>query len=214
MPIKFRWPSNINGFRINSVLTWSQSTNSDLPAEYQRVKGFKFSSNTYYKITNFHLRGSDSISFTFSVNKACNVLGCYISATADDNYSLYISSSAGAKYLRYDGVTYDSYFSSTNFGKKFKVVISPTGTQGLPIDSQITPSDFESNVDFCIGTTAENATSSKFDGNLEGNIIVKNRLKLIPCERISDGVLGYYDTYTQNFYEPIGSAPISLGYII
>ena len=49
-------------------------------------------------------------------------------------------------------------------------------------------------------------------GDIIGNVIVDGRLKLIPCERLSDNVLGYYDAVSGTFYEPTGGAPISLGY--
>ena len=183
----------------------------ELPDGYQRQIGFELSAGTYYRVPGFHLRGSDTVRISFSVDKACNVFGCYTSNDATDNYSLYASTSSGAKYLRYDGDTYNSYIPSSRFGERFDVVITPNGTTGMPTDSVMTPATFESVADLCIGTTAPSATSSKLDGNIWGNFVVDNRLTLIPVKRLADDALGYYDPDSDTLYEPIGSAPASLG---
>ena len=83
----------------------------------------------------------------------------------------------------------------------------------MPTDSVITPEDFTSPADLCVGTTSPSGTSAKFNGKLYGKFIVDGRLKLVPCERISDGALGYFDMKSKAFFEPIGKAPVSLGYV-
>lgn len=181
-----------------------------LPSDYRRVAGFEFNANTYYLIEGFKLTGNDTVRISFSVDKACNVFGCYTTNDATDNYSLYASTASGAKYLRYDGTVYNSQVPSSRLGERLDVVITPTGTTGLPNDSEMTPVEFTASADLCVGVTSPGATSSKLDGNIWGDVIVEGRLKLIPCERLSDGTLGYYDTYTGTFYEPIGSAPTEI----
>lgn len=201
----------LKGDVLGLLMAWgthfSESGGGELPSEYRRAKGFTFSGSTYYLITGFKLRGSDTIRFSFSVTKSCNVFGCYTNTIADDNFSLYASTSSGAKYLRYDGDTYNSFIPNSQLGERIDVVIAPTGTSGMPVDSVITPVEFETSVDLCIGTTGASASSAKLNGNIWGNFVVDGRLKLIPCERVSDGVLGYYDTHSETFYEPAGSAP-------
>ena len=187
------------------------AVDDELPSGYERQIGFGFAASTYYLISGFHLRGSDPVRFSFSADKACNVFGCYTTNSATDNYSLYASTSNGGKYLRYDGATYNSYIPSAQIGERLDVVITPTGTTGMPTDSVITPAEFEATVDLCIGTTSTSASSSKLDGNIWGNFEVDGRLTLIPCKRLSDDALGYYDPDSDTFYEPIGSAPTSLG---
>ena len=186
---------------------------NDLPAAYKRLQGFEFAASTYYQITDFKLQGSDTVRISFSVDKACNVFGCYTTTSASDNYSLYASTSSGAKYLRYNGGTYKSYFANADLGERFDVVITSTGSSGMPSgqDDTWTQASFTASANLCIGTTSTGATSSKLDGKIWGSIIVDGRLKLIPCKRLSDNVLGYYDTYSETFYEPTGSAPTSLG---
>lgn len=200
----------LQGDVLGLLTSWGKhfsESGGELPDGYRRVKGFVFDSSTYYLITGFKLRGSDTIRLSFSVTKSCNVFGCYTNTTADDNYSLYASTSSGAKYLRYDGDTYNSYIPNSQLDERQDVVITPTGTSGMPTDSVITPVEFETSVDLCIGTTGTSATSAKLSGNIWGNFVVDGRLKLIPCERVSDGELGYYDTHSETFYEPVGSAP-------
>lgn len=189
-----------------------QLVDSELPSEYKRIIGMEFSAATYYKISGFHLRGSDTVRISFSVDRACNVFGCYTDNAATDNYSLYMSTTSNAKYLRYDGDVYNSYIPSAQFGTRYDVVITPNGTTGMPDDSTITPATFESVAELCVGTTSISASSSKLDGCIWGNFEIDGRLKLIPCERTSDNVLGYYDTVDGTFYEPIGSSPVSIGY--
>lgn len=184
---------------------------SELPVGYRRVLGYACDNDVLWQITDFHLRGSDTVRISFSITAACNVFGCYQSTTATDNYDLYVSTSSGAKYLRYGDGTYLSYWSSDDLGQRFDVVFSPTGTTGMPQDSTWSPKTFESANDFLVGATTLTGSSAKLKGNLYGNIIVDGRLKLIPCERVSDGVLGYFDTYSQTFYEPQGTGT-SLGY--
>lgn len=187
------------------------SAEPELPAEYKRLIGFTFNNNAYFEITGFKLRGSDTLRFSFKAtgNNACNVLGAYDGASEQSNYSLYVGSASNAKYLRYNGGTYSSRIV---FDEQYNVVLTPTGSSGMLADSQWTEQEFESAVNLCIGTTSPSATSSKMVGDIPGEIVVDGRLKLIPSERISDNALGYYDTYSETFYEPAGDGLISMGY--
>ena len=186
----------------------------ELQSGYKRVLGFQCANNAMWQITGFKLRGSDTVRISFSVTQACNVFGCYQGTDANDNYDLYVSTTAGSKYLRYGSGTYLSYWSSADLGERFDVVFTPTGTSGMPQDSTWTEKTFESENDMLIGSTTTTGSSSKLRGNLYGNIVVDGRLKLIPCERVSDGVLGYYDTFSETFYEPYTgfTGAVSLGY--
>lgn len=186
----------------------------ELPAAYKRVLGFSCDNNALWEITGFQLKGSDTVRISFSINAACNVFGCYQGASANDNYDLYASVSPWSKYFRYADGTYLSYFSPENVGKRFDVVYTPNGSQGMPQDSTWTPKTFTSANDLLIGSTTLTGASSKLKGNLYGSFVVDERLKLIPCERVSDGVLGYYDTYGATFYEPYEGfdGAVSLGY--
>lgn len=189
------------------------AVDDELPSGYKRQIGFVFAASTYYLISGFHLRGSDTVRLSFSADKSCSVFGCFTANSATDNYSLFASTSSGSKYLRYDGAAYNSYIPPAQAGERIDVVITPTGTSGMPTDSVITPAMFEATADLCIGTTSASAAYSSFklDGNIWGNFVVDGRLTLIPCERLSDNVLGYYDIDSDTFYKPIGSAPTSLG---
>lgn len=184
----------------------------ELPNGYKRILGLTFNNNVYYDITGFKMRGSDTLRVSFKCSMsapACNVLGAYDGSSSQTNYSLYLSNLATSKYLRYNG---NGYRSDVDSNKQYDVVITPTGSIGMKSDSVWTEKTFESTEDLCIGTTLATATSSKMVGDIIGNVIVDGRLKLIPCERISDNTLGYYDTIGEAFYEPTGTGVVSMGY--
>ena len=186
----------------------------ELPSAYKRVLGFTCDNNAMWQISGFKLKGSDTVRISFSVLAACNVFGCYQGTEATDNYDLYASITSGSKYFRYGNGTYLSYFSTGNLGRRFDVVFTPTGSTGMPEDSTWSAATFESANDLLIGSTTTTGTSSKLKGNLYGDFIVDGRLHLIPCERVSDNVLGYYDTVGETFYEPYTGfdGAVSLGY--
>lgn len=180
-----------------------------LPDDYEQVNGFAFDSDCYFAITGLKLKGSDTVQFSMIPRAACNVFGCYTTTDATDNYSLYVSTANNAKYLRYNGGTYKSKFASADLGKRYDISITPTGSHGFPEGQDDTwiEAAFEAQVDMCIGTTATNASSAKFKGDIIGAFTVDGRFNGIPCKRKADDVLGYYDTVTGTFFEPSYGAP-------
>lgn len=186
----------------------------ELPTGYKRVLGFSCNNNAMWEVPDFHLRGSDTVRISFSISAACNVFGCYQGTDANDNYDLYASVTSGSKYFRYANGTYLSYWSSSNLNKRFDVVYTPSGSSGMPEDSTWSPKTFEAANNMLIGSTTLTGSSAKMKGSFFGNIEVDGRLKLIPCERLSDNVLGYYDTYSETFIEPYSGydGAVSLGY--
>ena len=192
----------------NGVLSY---VDTELPIGYRRILGVSMNNNCYY-LTTLYPTGADTLKFSYewtNVNTACNVLGCYTTASAQDNLSLYISNSSSAKYLRYNGGIYYSY-SLAN--KRYDVQITPTGSIGMETEDTWEQKTFTCSVPLCIGITGATATSAKFVGNLYGNVELVGVTKFIPCERASDGEIGYYDTANETFIEPTGTRPTSLGY--
>jgi hypothetical protein len=176
---------------------------------YQRLNGLTFNNNAYYRITGFKMRGSDTLRFSFKCtlsSPACNVCGAYDGASASTNYSLYLAAT-NSQYLRYNGASYNS---KAVQNKTYSVILTPTGSSGMEVDSTWTEKTFESSGDFCVGTTSPTATSSKMVGDIIGSVVVDGRLELIPVKRLSDSKLGYYDTISRTFYGPIGGTPESL----
>ena len=161
-------------------------------------------SDCYFVITDFRLKGSDTLRFSFSATKACNVLGCYTDNDAQTNYSMYATTTSGGKYIRYNGGTANSYIVAN---ERYDMVITPTGATGLPTVSTWTQKDFDCVSDFCVGTTSPSATSAKLSGTLYGDVIVDGRLHLVPVKRDSDDVIGYYDLENDTFYEPTTGTP-------
>ena len=186
-----------------------QMVDDELPAGYKRVLGFSMNNNAYWEIADFPLYGSDTLRFAFEATDACNVIGAYSGSASGNNYSLYVSTSSN--YLRYKSGAYNS---AINFDTRYDVEITPTGSNGMKTDSSWTAQTFTTPTNLCIGTTATSASSAKLKGKLYGNIEVVGRAKFVPCERVSDNVLGYYDTYSETFYEPYTGydGAVSLGY--
>ena len=183
-----------------------------LPNTYRRVLGFTLNNNAYWKIDGVTLNGNDTVRISFSISASCNVFGCYSSASATNNFSLYATTTSGSKYLRYGNGTYLSYFSSSNLNRRFDVVMSGTGTSGMPTDASWTQLSFTGTESFCIGSTSTTATSSKLVGSIYDDVAVDGKFYGIPCERISDNKLGYYDVISETFFQPTGSGVVSLGY--
>lgn len=180
-----------------------------LPTGYKRVQGFSVNDDCYWRLTDFKLNGSDTLRFAFSVTAACNVIGAYSGSASGNNLSLYVAISGTGKYLRYKDGAYNSVIDTDT---RYDVAITPTGSVGMKTDSTWDELSFTTTTDFCIGTTSTSTSSAKLKGSLFGNITVDGRLDLVPCERISDGVLGYYDLVGESFYAPTSGTPTSLGY--
>ena len=76
----------------------------------------------------------------------------------------------------------------------------------------ITPEEFITPANAYIGMLP-NSSSPAYTGSIIGNVLVGTRLKYIPCERESDGVVGYYEAVNGVFLEPTGTgAPVAGSY--
>lgn len=166
-----------------------------LPEGYNRAPGLTLK-NARYVITGFFLTGENTLRFRAG-GASGNWIGAYNDASADDNFSFYGTTSATAKYARYNGQVGGS---SIVIGTWYDVEISPTGVSGIRNPSTFTPATFTCSTPLCIGATSPTGTAAP-NVSFEGHIDIPGRLRLIPCERVSDGVLGWHDG--TNFYEPI-----------
>ena len=172
-----------------------------LPSDYRELSGIDFDSNVWYN-TGEYIYGSDTVRISFKATKSCNVFGCYSSASAQDNYSLYVSTSSSGAYLRYNGGTYNSYITTNT---RYDAIITPTGSQGMKVNTTWNAKTFTTSKPFLIGSTSTGATSSKFDGIIYGSIIIDDRLTFIPVEQISTGKIGYFLLEKELFFENQGS---------
>ena len=163
--------------------------------DYTAIEGIVMA-KARYVITDFYLTGADTLRFSA---KGANSgwLGCFTSTDATDNYSFYASSNATAKYARYNGQTGGS--SVTNSYKIHSVVMTPDGITGIRNPTEWTPSTFTASSPLTIGALSPTQTTSS-SVTFIGNIVVDGRLKLMPCVRNSDGVIGWRNGTT--FYEP------------
>lgn len=185
------------------------TSGGELPDGYKQVKSLTMDNNCYYEIEDFFLKGSDTIKFACSITNACNIIGAYSGSGSGANYSVY-GTTLGGSYLRYCSGTYNSKFIA---GKRYDITLTPTGSHGMELESTWDELEFTTTKQFCIGTTSPTvATSAKMRGTFYGSVIVEDadglRFKGIPCIRQSDDAVGYYDTVSQKFYEPIGTNPV------
>lgn len=173
-------------------------------AGYRVLKGIVMNADTYYQIPGFKLKGSDTLRLSFTPRATCNVAGCYTSASAQNNYSVYVSADNNAKYMRYAG---GAYYSGVALNLRHDVVVTPTGSFGFARNGTWEEKTFVGSSDFCIGTTSPSVTSLKFEGIMHGAVIVDQRARFVPCERLSDHAIGYYETKTGVFFAPEMGSP-------
>lgn len=191
----------------NGVL---KMVDDELPAGYKRIESIGFDGNFHY-ITNETLFGSDEITITLGDTSTGgqNVFGSYSGTSAGTkNYSLYIygGGANNSSYLRYGETLYRPKYGS---GKR-TLVYGPNGSSGFSTDVSMTPEEFETDDVAWIGMLP-NSSSPHFTGTIVGNILIGNRLKYIPCERVSDGTIGYYEPNTSVFLEPAGNGTPTKG---
>lgn len=182
----------------------------ELPAGYKRLLGITFDGNIRY-VTGEALTGDDDVTMTLNniSSSGKNLFGSYNGAN-DKNFSMYIyGSSSSGSYFRYGDQLKRPKYGGT--GQR-TITFGKSGTSGFADDSDVTPDEFTTPANTYIGMLP-NSTSAAFSGDIVGSILVSNRLEWIPCERESDGVIGYYERFNGNFIAPTGSGtPVSLGY--
>ena len=185
---------------------------TELPVGYKRLKDIIFDGEVYY-VTDTYLTGADTTTFTINATEGNrNVLGCYTGSSVGNNLSFYLSTGNAGNYVRYKDGLYRPVLASNKLNTDLTLSIGPTGTTGFDTDATWTELEFVSPALFYIGWLT-NATSSKFKGSFKGNITVSNRATLIPCERTSDGAIGYYNINDNVFFENQGTGtPTTSGY--
>lgn len=214
------WPSAVGSDELVAIsfdgvcITYGNDTGLGyawvVPEGYRRCTGVNFDGNCWFE-TDIYLQGSDTLRFAFKATKACNVLGCYTDTSAQNNYSVYASTTSGAKYLRYNGGTYLSAISTNT---RYDIEITPTGATGFGSASTWTQQTFTASSKMIIGTTSRTATSAKLTGVLYGDVEVEGRGYYVPLEKISDSSIVYYDVVSGNMYANLGSGtPTALGYV-
>lgn len=184
----------------------------ELPTGYKRLIGIDFDGEIYYE-TGEALTGDDDVTMTLADTSTTgqNVFGSYNGTAAGiKNFSLFIygGGSSSNSYFRYG-----SQLLRPRFGTGERTItFGKSGTDGFATDATATPDEFTTPANAYIGMLP-NSTSPEYTGSIIGNILIGTRLKYIPVERESDGVIGYYERVNGNFIEPTGNGtPVSLGY--
>ena len=181
----------------------------ELPSGYKRLLGITFDGNLRYE-TGEALMGSDEVTMTLDklASTGKNVFGSYNGAN-DKNFSLYIYGSTNGSYFRYGDQLKRPKYGGT--GQR-TITFGKSGTSGFAENSTVDPDEFTTPANTYIGMLP-NSSSAAFTGDIIGSITVSNRLEWIPCERESDGAIGYYERVNGNFIAPTGDGtPASLGY--
>lgn len=185
----------------------------ELPRNYRRVDYIQGDGDLYYD-TGEKLYGSDTITLTLSGTSSAgqNIIGAYAGTTEGIyNFSLFIygAGSSSNSYYRHGMGTNASDLMRPRYGTgKRTITLTATGTTGFLTDASSPDStqEFTTTSD-CWIFALPNSSSAKFTGRINGNIEIGNRLKYIPCERVSDGAVGYYEVYTKKFLEPQDGTP-------
>lgn len=188
-----------------------KAVDDELPVGYRRIASITFGGSTYYD-TGEKLYGSDIVTITIAdfVSNGQNLFGCYSGTGSDDiNFSMYIYGTAtGQAYWRYGQTLYRPVLGGTT---ERTISFGAGGTTGFKTDVTYNAVEFETTSNARIGALP-NSSSSKYDGTIKGTITIGTRLKYIPCIRISDGAIGYYETVKGVFIEPQGTAPVAGAY--
>ena len=188
----------------------------ELPLAYKRITGIKFDGDFWYN-TGEALDGGDAVTMTLA-NTATggqNVFGSYNgTASGTKNFSLFIygGGSNSNSYYRYGEQLLRPKYGSN----ERRITISGNGTDGFTTDVTATPDTFVTEAPAYIGMLP-NSSSAAYTGSIMGSIDVVNngqlRLRWIPCERQSDGAVGYYELKSGTFLEQVGTgSPVKGGY--
>ena len=170
----------------------------ELPSGYKRITGIKFDGDFWYD-TGEVLTGDDDVTMTLAntVTTGQNVFGSYNgTSSGTKNFSLYIygGGSSSNSYFRYGEQLLRPRFGSN----ERTITLGGDGTTGFA-------SDVTATVAGAFIGMLPNSTQPAYTGTIVGNILVGTRLKWIPCERESDGVVGYYEAVKGVFLEPVGT---------
>lgn len=176
----------------------------ELPVGFKRLASIKFDGDFWYE-TGEVMTGDDDVTMTLSgtVTAGQNVFGSYNGTSeGTKNFSLYLygGGSTSNSYLRYGGQLLRPRFGS---GER-TITFGKSGTSGFSVDVTAEPETFTTVAGAFIGMLP-NSSSPAYTGTIVGNILVGTRLKWIPCERESDGVVGYYEAVKGVFLEPVGT---------
>ena len=187
-----------------------QLVDSELPSGYKRLASIKFDGDFWYD-TGEKLHGSDDVTLTLTDTSSSgqNVFGSYNgTSSGTKNFSLYLygGNSSSNCYLRYgDQLVRPRYGSGER-----TLTFGASGTDGFTVNVTVTPDTFTTEASAYIGMLP-NSSSPAYTGTIVGNILVGTRLKYVPCERVSDGAVGYYEMVKGKFIAPSGTGTPTKG---
>lgn len=186
------------------------AVDDELPSGYTRITGIRFDGDFWYE-TGESLSGNDDVTMTLANTSTTgqNIFGSYNgTASGTKNFSLFIygGGSQSNCYFRYGEQLLRPRFGT---GER-TITFGKSGTDGFATDATAVPDEFTTPANAYIGMLP-NSTSPAFTGSIIGNILISNRLKYVPCERVSDGTVGYYELNSGVFLEPVGTGTPTKG---
>lgn len=163
------------------------------------LAGLKFDGDSWIDIPIL-LTSNDTINFIYSARMNCNVLGSYVSSTADNNFSFYHGATVYARY----GDQLKRANASVNTEESIRM-----GKMGFDINDEhydFDPAEFVCETHLLIGRLP-NSSQPKFKGYFLGPISAGDRFNLVPV-LTKDGEIGYRDTISRAFYANQGTGTL------
>lgn len=163
------------------------------------LSGIIFDGDSWFEIP-VRLTSDDTISFTYSARINCNVLGSYVSSTANNNFSYYHGQSVYARY----GDQLKRANASANVEESIQM-----GKLGFDINDEhydFDPAEFVCETDLMVGRLP-NSSQPKFRGYFIGSISAGSRFNLVPV-LTKDREIGYRDTISGTFYANQGTGTL------
>lgn len=189
-------------------LIWFHALNGGgLPEGIEKASYIQTSGSSYI-ITPVYLKGDSQVEmdFEFTDGEVGNLFGCYSSASADNNFSIYRAkpgTSAGSRsYVRYDGKLYRN----ANFTTARHAIVM--NGDGLWIDGEraetFDPAAFTADAKLYICGLA-NSSAAKAAGKIRRFRVV-GEFDGIPAKKLESGdyVFGIYEKISKTFYPSNG----------
>lgn len=195
-----------NGNSIDKVVKNNEVV-FGIPEGYTKVEYIQGNDSGYIP-TDIYLTGADTVKIKYqrTGGTAHNVFGCFTTAEASDNFSLYVLITSTA-YIRYGNQLIREYRSTLNTINDIEM-----SSTGFKVDGETIatwqPQTFTASVPLYLGYVY-GVTSPKFIGRIY-EVEIVGKARLYPCVRNSDNKAGFYDIINGVFYEADGTVETNL----
>lgn len=165
------------------------------------LDGLTFDGDCWFEIPIF-LTGDDVLRYKYiSIVTSCNVMGSYVSSSADNNFSYYHGNTLYARYG--DQLIRTSAKANT----VYSIVMGSSGFDKDDAHQDFEPAEFVCETNLFIGKLP-NSSQTMLTGSLIGPVTVDGLLNLVPV-MTSEGEYGYRDTVSRAFYTNQGTGVLT-----